>query len=230
MINVITASQSQALEQYASAGGVATQSFTAIRTITALNLQPYFLSQYRKYLIDALDVGILKGLKVGFGNGLMFGVYYLVYALGFWYGGELVATSVEDECTRNCTTGGIVVSVFFSITMGAEALGQIAPPLTANTAARGAIVKVLEIIRRKPKIESKQLSTSHRQDAKLGGQISFENVGFAYPSRPDVKVCESLSLSINAGETVALVGSSGSGKVCFFLYLLFSSPSLHLTL
>ena len=44
------------------------------------------------------------------------------------------------------------------------------------------------------------------------GQIELKNVDFAYPSRPDVKILNSFSLTVPAGKTIALVGSSGSGK------------------
>ena len=46
----------------------------------------------------------------------------------------------------------------------------------------------------------------------LKGAISFKNVRFAYPSRPDETILPDFSLEVAAGETVALVGSSGSGK------------------
>lgn len=46
----------------------------------------------------------------------------------------------------------------------------------------------------------------------LTGDITYENVHFEYPSRPDVPVLKGIDLEIKGGKTVALVGSSGSGK------------------
>ena len=44
------------------------------------------------------------------------------------------------------------------------------------------------------------------------GDVTFENMKFAYPTRPEVPVLQGLNLSIKAGQKVALVGSSGCGK------------------
>ena len=44
------------------------------------------------------------------------------------------------------------------------------------------------------------------------GNVSLENVVFKYPTRPDVPVLSSLSLTVEPGQMVALVGSSGCGK------------------
>lgn len=49
-------------------------------------------------------------------------------------------------------------------------------------------------------------------DEKLKGEIRFENVNFSYPTRPDQVVLKNFSLTLKPGSTVALVGSSGSGK------------------
>lgn len=56
--------------------------------------------------------------------------------------------------------------------------------------------------------------------AKPAGRITFENVGFRYPSRPEVYALEDVSFSVNVGETVALVGPSGAGKSTVFQLLL----------
>jgi ABC-type multidrug transport system fused ATPase/permease subunit len=47
---------------------------------------------------------------------------------------------------------------------------------------------------------------------KNGGTIQFTNVSFSYPTKKDVKVLKNINLSIYNGESLALVGSSGSGK------------------
>lgn len=47
---------------------------------------------------------------------------------------------------------------------------------------------------------------------KLNGEIRFENVSFSYPSRPDQIILSDFNLVLKPGQTVALVGASGSGK------------------
>jgi ATP-binding cassette subfamily B (MDR/TAP) protein 1 len=124
MIAAITDATTKAHEQYAKAGGLATETLGAIRTVTALNMQPTVITRYRMYLFEALRVGTIKGFKVGFGNGAVFCACFLTYALGFWYGGSLVA-SAKENCTHNCLTGGDVMAAFFSTIMGSFALGQV---------------------------------------------------------------------------------------------------------
>ncbi|MEQ2314167.1 Multidrug resistance protein 1, partial [Ameca splendens] len=46
----------------------------------------------------------------------------------------------------------------------------------------------------------------------IKGNIEFKNIHFSYPSRPDVKILDKMSLSVSSGQTMALVGSSGCGK------------------
>ena len=46
----------------------------------------------------------------------------------------------------------------------------------------------------------------------MQGEVEIKEVSFAYPARPDVPVFRNLSLTITAGQTVALVGPSGCGK------------------
>ena len=60
-----------------------------------------------------------------------------------------------------------------------------------------------------------------RKDA----NIEFNDVSFAYPSRPEIQLLNSLNIKINAGKTIALVGSSGCGKsTCIQLIQRFYDP------
>ena len=215
-IQALTAAQSQSMNQYAKAGGLATETLSAIRTVTALNIQADVINQYRIYLLEAMYIGIRKGLNVGIGNGLIFFTIFGTYAVGFWYGGQLVADDISNGCTGHCVTGGTVITVFFSIVMGSFAIGQMAPPLAAFTAARVAAVPIMDILARKPEIDG--LSADGRipelgENERVKGLIQLENVVFAYPSRSHITVCKGYNLTINPGETVALVGASGCGKV-----------------
>ena len=53
------------------------------------------------------QVGIKKGFNVGIGNGGLFCACFFTYGLGFWYGGKLVADSVNSDCSgKHCINGG----------------------------------------------------------------------------------------------------------------------------
>lgn len=58
MIKATTSASNQALEQYAKAGGLATESLNAIRTVSALNMQPDVISRYRIFLFEAMKVRV----------------------------------------------------------------------------------------------------------------------------------------------------------------------------
>jgi len=92
-------------------------------------------------------------------------------------------------------TGDVIV-VFFSIIMGAMAIGQAAPSFASFAAGRGAAYTVLETIGREPEIDS--LSEVGQQPESLQGRLSFHDVKFQYPSRPDEPVLKGLSFEVCA--------------------------------
>ena len=65
MIYAVTEATNNSLVQYAAAGGLATETLNAIRTVIALNLQPFVIEKYRRYIISAMRVGIRKGFNIG---------------------------------------------------------------------------------------------------------------------------------------------------------------------
>ncbi|KAM4908399.1 ATP-dependent translocase ABCB1 isoform 1-T1 [Sylvia borin] len=187
---------------YAKAGAVAEEVLAAIRTVIAFGGQEKEIKRYHKNLEEAKRIGIKKSITANISMGAAFLLIYASYALAFWYGTTLILT---DDYTI-----GKVLTVFFSVLIGAFSIGQTAPSIEAFASARGAAYTIFNIIDNEPRIDSYS-ETGHKPDH-IKGNLEFKNVYFNYPSRPDVEILKGLNLKINSGQTVALVGGSGCGK------------------
>ncbi|KAM6281047.1 ATP-dependent translocase ABCB1-like [Porphyrio hochstetteri] len=187
---------------YAKAGAVAEEVLAAVRTVIAFGGQEKEIKRYHKNLEDAKRIGIKKAITANISMGAAFLLIYASYALAFWYGTTLV---INDDYTI-----GKVLTVFFSVLIGAFSIGQTAPSVEAFASARGAAYAVFNIIDNEPQIDSYS-ETGYKPDH-IKGNLEFQNVYFNYPSRPDVEILKGLNLKISCGQTVALVGGSGCGK------------------
>ncbi|GLD97151.1 hypothetical protein PINS_up005834 [Pythium insidiosum] len=210
-MKVLSTETQAGIDAYSKAGAVAQESLSNIRTVHMFNSIDYFVKKYEDALQSSTKAGIKKGLAVGWGTGLMFFTVFCTYATGLYVGAVKVANDIRDGCVGDgCYDGGRVLMVFFSIMMGALALGQAGPSIQAIYSARAAAYDVFAVIQRASLIDP--LDPSGKKLDKVQGRITIDHVSFAYPSRPEVKVCSNYSLTIEPGQTVALVGPSGSGK------------------
>jgi ATP-binding cassette subfamily B (MDR/TAP) protein 1 len=98
----------------------------------------------------------------------------------------------------------------FSVVLAAVSLTQISPFITAFSNGIGAAHSLFNAMDRVSAINPMDESGDKPQE--VVGDISFSNVSFSYPTRPDVQVLKDFSLVVPAKKTTALVGSSGSGK------------------
>ncbi|OXB67674.1 hypothetical protein ASZ78_015206 [Callipepla squamata] len=199
---ILTAFTDKEQAAYAKAGAVAEEVLGAIRTVIAFGGQEKEIKRYHKNLEDAKRIGIRKAITSNISMGAAFLLIYASYALAFWYGTTLVLTDAY--------TIGNVLTVFFSVLIGAFSIGHTAPSIEAFANARGAAYAIFNIIDNEPQIDSYS-DAGHKPDH-IKGNLEFQNVFFNYPSRPDVEILKGLNLKINCGQTVALVGGSGCGK------------------
>uniref|UniRef100_F7E6I9 Phosphatidylcholine translocator ABCB4 n=1 Tax=Ornithorhynchus anatinus TaxID=9258 RepID=F7E6I9_ORNAN len=199
---ILSSFTDQELKAYAKAGAVAEEVLSAIRTVIAFGGQKKELERYNKNLEEAKKVGIKKAITANISIGVAFLLIYASYALAFWYGTTLILT---EEYTI-----GEVLTVFFSVLIGAFSVGQASPSIEAFANARGAAYEVFKIIDNEPNIDS--YSEDGYKPGAIKGNLEFKNVHFSYPSRKEVQILKGLNLKVNSGQTVALVGNSGCGK------------------
>ncbi|CAD5211612.1 unnamed protein product [Bursaphelenchus okinawaensis] len=188
---------------YGQAGSVAEEVLYGIRTVMAFNGQDREVERYSKYLGLAASVGVKKGMVMGIGTGFVIFLLFGSMGFSFWYGTKLVNDGME---------AGTVFAVFWAFMIGVLALAQMASQITAVMAAHNAAAEVFNVINSVPKIDSLSKDGTVLHHSEIKGNIRFRDVEFRYPTRPEVQILKKISFTADQNQTVALVGSSGSGK------------------
>lgn len=88
-------------------------------------------------------------------------------------------------------------------------LGRVYAQLPDQQRSSEAAKWAFRIIERRSRIDSMSESGLQPSDEQINGLIQFEDVSFAYPNRPNVRVLRGLNLTINPGLANAIVGVSG---------------------
>ncbi|KAL1644845.1 hypothetical protein SLS61_008639 [Didymella pomorum] len=189
-------------ESFSGSAGLATEAVTSIRTVSMLTLETLIMRQYSDTL-QAITGKVIKNLVFALiPYALSQSADFLVMALGFWYGSQLIAKG-EYTVTQ-------FFVIFISIVFGGQGVAQFFMYSTSITKAEGAANYILWLRTVKPNI--RESDETNGKGPGSDGTIAMNEVEFRYKQRNASRVLRGISMQIKPGTFAAFVGPSGCGK------------------
>lgn len=197
-------------DSLAAASGRAAESLGAIETVQAFTREADEDRSFRNSVEATFDVA-LKRITV---RACMTGVIF-TFVLGglisvLWFG----ATQVQAGAI---TPGAMTQFVMYAF-IAVSGVGMLTETYAEVMRAAGATERLMELLSAQSDI--KAIAPTATLPSPLKGDLSFQNVSFAYPARPSMPALRDVSLNFASGQTTALVGPSGAGKSTIFQLLL----------
>ncbi|MDC5848617.1 ABC transporter ATP-binding protein/permease [Vibrio europaeus] len=196
----------QSQDSMADVGSYAGEAIEHIKTVQSYSREAQEKRFFSNEVERAFEIGRKRVLQRAI---LISGVIVIVFSAisgMLWVGGSDVINGVMSA-------GDLAAFVFYAI-MVASSLATISEVLGELQRAAGATERLIEILQVESHITAPE--SINRSTDKLKAEVSFNEVCFHYPSRPDQPAMQDLNLVAEEGKILALVGPSGAGKTTLF--------------
>jgi len=189
-------------DRVADANTLAGESLSAVRTVQAHAREPYERARFESAVAISVETARKRIRAQSYVTAgaitLVFGAIVLV----LWSG-------AHDVITGGMSAGTLGQFVLYAL-IGGGSVGSLAEVWNELQRAAGGMGRIGELLEETPQVQAPAQTLA--LPSPVHGQIRFEHVSFRYPTRPDMAALDDFTLSIEPGETVALVGPSGAGK------------------
>jgi ABC-type multidrug transport system fused ATPase/permease subunit len=177
------------------------ETFQSIQAVKAFTNEKYEVNRYTNSLNKVVN-GALKAatLRGGFVSFIIFALFGGIVGV-VWYGAQLVAQG-------DLILADLLTFIFYTAFIGGSVggLGDIYAQLQKTI---GASDRILEILEDPSEVD---IYANETKAPLAFGAINLEDIHFSYPSRPSVEILKGISFTIEPGQKIAIVGTSGTGK------------------
>ncbi|ATY61289.1 ABC multidrug [Cordyceps militaris] len=201
LLPLIVKGQGRTSKLEAQSNAIASETLGSIRIIMACGAEMRIANKYAAIIEECRKNAQRTSPLIALQFGLVFFGVFAAFSLAFWYGSK-------SFLEGTLTDVGTIIIVLFSVMMILFSLERTSTPLLAVSKATVAACQFFTVIDAPRPVPGHLVAP----DVSADQDIILEDVTFAYPSRPHVKVLDNLSLCFESGKTTAIVGPSGSGK------------------
>jgi ATP-binding cassette subfamily B (MDR/TAP) protein 1 len=215
-VTTVAAFDEKHLEAFADSNAIAIEAVNSIKTLQCYSLEHEVLGTYCRSLQEPMRQITKQSAWTNLWLAVGYGLSNFLYALAYWWGSTRI---IAGEYTQ---TQFFIVQL--ALLVSSQLWGQafaLAPDVSRALSATRRLLNVLEwgstkqlSASLKPvwDVEAAPSMSDKAPTSAGGASVSFKQVKFSYPARPDTRVLHGLDISILPGQFAALVGPSGAGK------------------
>ncbi|WP_198044920.1 ABC transporter transmembrane domain-containing protein [Pseudomonas frederiksbergensis] len=204
-------------DRIADIGSYVSETLGQIKTVQAYNHQVQDEQRFAVTVEEAFNTARKRIFQRAWLITLVIVLVLGAVGVMLWVGGM-------DVIAGRISAGELAAFVFYSLIVG-SAFGTLSEVIGELQRAAGAAERIAELLRSENIIRPPTTGVVTLPE-RVKGDLVLQDVRFSYPSRPESYAVDGLNLTINAGETLALVGPSGAGKSTVYdLLLRFYDPS-----
>ncbi|OPK10410.1 ABC transporter ATP-binding protein [Pseudomonas sp. VI4.1] len=204
-------------DRIADIGSYVSETLSQIKTVQAYNHQAQDEQRFAVTVEEAFDTARKRIFQRAWLITLVILLVLGAVGVMLWVGGM-------DVIAGRISAGELAAFVFYSLIVG-SAFGTLSEVIGELQRAAGAAERIAELLRSENIIQPPTTGLVTLPE-RVKGDLVLQDLRFSYPSRPESYAVDGLNLTINAGETLALVGPSGAGKSTVYdLLLRFYDPA-----